>query len=89
MFKVNNRNTRIRCKLCSKSPIKRSERCHGRDSAVFIVKSEHISQFVSIINFEDVIAGSEISILTHFRPMFPFFTPWKREKTRGFQGVLK
>ena len=28
-------------------------------------------------------------ILTHFRPMFPFYTPWKRQKARGYRkGTL-
>ena len=27
--------------------------------------------------------------LTHFRPMFPFYTPWKRQKTRGFSDVFR
>ena len=26
----------------------------------------------------------DLSILTHFRPMFPFYTPWKRQKTERF-----
>ena len=25
-----------------------------------------------------------ILTLTYFRPMFPFYTPWKRQKTFGF-----
>ena len=24
--------------------------------------------------------------LTHFRPMFPFYNPWKHQKTFGFRG---
>ena len=28
LFKVNNRNTRKRCKICSKLAIKTPERCH-------------------------------------------------------------
>ena len=27
---------------------------------------------------------SDSSLLTHFRPVFPFYTPWKRQKTSGF-----
>ena len=42
MFKVNNRNTRTRCEICSKLTIKIPERCHWRRSGVFIVNSEHI-----------------------------------------------
>ena len=40
LFKVNNRSTRKRCEICSKSTIKTSERRH---SGVFIVNFEHIS----------------------------------------------
>ena len=45
LFKVNNRNTRKRCELCSKPKIKTSERSQWRRSNVFIVNSEHISYF--------------------------------------------
>ena len=43
MFKVNNRNTRKRCKICSKLTIKTPERHHWRRSGVFIVNFQHIS----------------------------------------------
>ena len=45
MFKVNSRNTRTRCEICSKLIIKTSERRHWhhlRRSGVFIVAFEHI-----------------------------------------------
>ena len=44
MFKVNNRNTRARCEICSKLTIKTPERRHG----VFIVNFEHISHLVLV-----------------------------------------
>ena len=43
MFEVNNRITRIRCKICSKLTVKTPERCQWRRSAVFIANFEHIS----------------------------------------------
>ena len=43
MFKVNTRNTRILCKICSKLTIKTPERRVCCRSAVFIVNFEHIS----------------------------------------------
>ena len=43
MLKVNNRNTRSRCKIWSKLTIKIPERRHCRRSGVFIVNFEHIS----------------------------------------------
>ena len=43
LFKVNNRNTRKRCKIYSKLTVKTPERRHWRHSGVFIVNFEHIS----------------------------------------------
>ena len=63
MFKVNNKNTRTRCEICSKLTIKTPERCQWRRSGVFIVNFEHISHLVSIVNFEHVIAGWVVYIL--------------------------
>ena len=40
MFKVNNRNARTRCEICSKLTIKAPERHH------FIVNFEHVSHLV-------------------------------------------
>ena len=58
MLKVNNRNTWIRCEICSKLTINTPERCQCRRSGVFIVNFEHISDLpcpsVSIVNFEHV-----------------------------------
>ena len=47
-FKVNNRDTRTKCKICSKLTIKTTERRHSARSEVFIVNSEHISHFVLV-----------------------------------------
>ena len=46
MFKVNNRNTRIRCEICSELTIKTPERRQWRRPGVFIVNFEHISHVV-------------------------------------------
>ena len=43
LLKVNNRDTRKRCKISSKLTIKTPERRHWRRSDVFIVNFEHIS----------------------------------------------
>ena len=48
LFKVNNRNTRTRCEICSKLTIKTSERHHWRRSGVFIVNFEHILHLVVV-----------------------------------------
>ena len=52
MFKVNNRNTKQICEICSTVTIKTSD--------VFTVDFEHISHLVlvlTIVDFEQVIAG--------------------------------
>ena len=43
LFKVNNRNTRKTCEMCSKLTMKTPERRRWRLSGVFIVNFEHIS----------------------------------------------
>ena len=48
MFKVNNKNTRTRCEICSKLTIKMPERRQWRRFGVFIVNFEHISQLVLV-----------------------------------------
>ena len=53
MFKVNNRNIRTRCKICSKLTIKIPERRHWRRSIVSIV---------SIVNFEQVNADWYVAL---------------------------
>ena len=45
IFKVNNRNTRTRCKICSKLTIKTPEIRHWCRSGVFIVNFEHVYPF--------------------------------------------
>ena len=46
LFKVNNRNTRRMCGICSKLTIKTPEGRHWRSSSVFIVNFELISHIV-------------------------------------------
>ena len=48
MLKVNNRDTRKICEICSKLTIKTPERCHCRCSGVFIVNFQHISHLVLV-----------------------------------------
>ena len=43
LFKVNKRNTRARCEICSKLTIKTSEWYQWRRSGVFVANFEHIS----------------------------------------------
>ena len=59
LLKVNLRNTRKSCKICSKLTIKKPEQQQWCRSGVFIVNFEHISRIthcfgISIVNFEHV-----------------------------------
>ena len=78
MFKVNNRNTRKRCKICSKLIMMTLERRHWR--------SEWHSKFKILLSqlLKDWSVPSLMCInvnLTQARPKFPFFTPWKYQKS--------
>ena len=48
MFKVKNRNTRIRCEICSKLTIKTPERRQWCRFGVFTVNFEHISHLILV-----------------------------------------
>ena len=48
MFKVDNRNARARCEICSELTIKISGRRQWRRSGVFTVNFEHISHLVLV-----------------------------------------
>ena len=48
-IKVNNRNTRAMCEICSKLTIKIPERRKWRCSGIFIINSEHISHPVLVL----------------------------------------
>ena len=48
IFKVNNRNTRIRCEICSKLTTKTPERRQWSHSGVIIINFERVSN----VNFE-------------------------------------
>ena len=49
MFKVNYRNIRKRCEICSKLTIKTPKPRQWHCSGVFIVNFEHISYFVLVL----------------------------------------
>ena len=51
LLKVNIRNTRTRCEICSKLTIKTPEGRHWHPSGVFIVNFEHISYLVLVFVF--------------------------------------
>ena len=57
LFKLNNRNTRKRCEICSKLTVKTPERNHWHRSAIFVVNFEHILHLfssISIVDFEQL-----------------------------------
>ena len=37
----------------------------------------------NVLNVFDHFLGLALKVLTHFTLMFHFYTPWKRQKTRG------
>ena len=53
-FKVNNRNTRTRCEMCSKLTIKKPERANGivLVSLLLTLNIFHTFSSVSIVNFQ-------------------------------------
>ena len=61
LVKVNNRNTRTRCEICSEFTIKTPERRQWRRSAVFLVNFENISHlavvFLSLTFIRQMPAG--------------------------------
>ena len=52
----------------------------------FLTKWENKPPYSAIKHREDYQSQMHISIfsLTHFQPMFHFYTPWKNQKTGGF-----
>ena len=48
LLKVNKRNTKTRCKICSKLTIKIPERRQCRRFGIFIVNFEHIAQLILV-----------------------------------------
>ena len=60
MFKVNDRNTRTECEICSKLTKKTPEQRHWHSS-------------VSIVNFEQVIAGWDLADISKLMVSFVFF----------------
>ena len=61
MFKVNNRNNRTRCEICSELTIKTLKRRQYLRFPVFIVNFENISHLL-LVNFEQVNDGGIISV---------------------------
>ena len=75
LFKVNNRNTRKRCKICSKLTIKTPERRHWRRTGVFIV------------NFENTRMALLTSYWCLYRWLWAYFTPCSSVSIGNFEYV--
>ena len=69
MVKVNKRNIRTRCEICSELTIKRPEQRQWRRSGVFIVNVTYFTPCcnVSIVNFKQVNADWDIMKNNNFR----------------------
>ena len=76
MFKVNNKNARTRCEICSKFTIKTPARRHWCRSGVFVVNFELFfipCSSVSIVNFQQLVVEAYIFINTiQMQVRFPF-----------------
>ena len=48
LLKVNKRNTRTKCEICSKLTLKTPKQCHWRPYGVFIVNFEYFSHLVQV-----------------------------------------
>ena len=53
LFKVENRNTKKRCKICLKLPTETPEQSQWRLSVVFIINFKHISQLFLVFPIVD------------------------------------
>ena len=74
LLKVNNRNTKTRCKICSKVTLKIPERRPKRRSGVFFVNFKHISHLVLLfllltLNME--LPAGIITLLSAAKPHKP------------------
>ena len=80
LFKVNNRNARKSCEICSKLTIKTPERRSWRRSGVFIVNFEHILHlflvFLSSTLNKLMLAGRSLN-----KSMFKLSVSWNSEAT--------
>ena len=99
MFKVNNRNTRTRCEICSKLTIKTPERRQWRRSGFFIVNFEHILLLVLVFLLLTLSRCFRTALLQNtFKELFLYFLllksflvfslDYKRCKTRVFLSII-
>ena len=49
--------------------------------------TEHLRWLLLDVVISNVIIAQDL--LTHFQPVFHFYTPWKHQKTGGFSDVFR
>ena len=80
LLKVNNRNTKTRCDMCSKLTVKKPEQRQWRHSVIFIVNFDHFITpccSTSIVNF-----GHAIAYTTSGVPTGIYLLKFNNRKTR-------
>ena len=89
LFKVNNRNFKKRCEICSKLTIKTPVRPQWCCSGFFIVNFEkYVAPFsiVSIIDYEQVSVSREVNTGNNQHSLYVFF---KNAVPKWFQNLKK
>ena len=81
LFKINNRNIRKRCEICSKLTIKPPERHHWRHSGVFLVNFKQISQLFLVF-----LLLTEVSLLQNGKCLTTALT-WPRRICKVYKMV--
>ena len=92
LLKVNNRNTRTKCEVCSKLKIKTPERRQWHRSVVFVVNFEHISHVLAFLLLNSSIAKSykkRRQILWISKLYFDLSYFLGSSITFKFEGILK
>ena len=64
LFKLTDEKIKAMCEICSKLPIKKSERCQQPWSGVFIVNLEQISHIVLMFSLLTLTSKCRLCILT-------------------------
>ena len=74
LLRVNNRNTKKRCEICSKLTIKTPERRQWHCSVVFIVNFEHTPHLVLV--FLLLTLNMQVPAWRHLNPLMQDISKW-------------
>ena len=88
LLKVNNRNTRTRCEICSKLTVKTPERCQWHHSDIFIVNFEHISHLVLVFLLLTLNMQLLVGFAKHQKSSNPAVVDWLSNKAQFFRQHL-